>query len=413
VLERRARRSVGVCGALLGSLLACGEGEGSPATGTGTGTGSTSEPASGAASSSDTTGPAVDETGSTGAVPFEGRLVVTADWLGRTLSLLDYDALVAGATTRDEMLVGTIDLSAYAPGPLELEITPDGRRAVVSVSPGFFGGFVGTAIGAGSPEQDGTLLVVDLQTREVLAELDTAHVPMGIAISPDGTRAYTANYGLDDGGSTMSVIDLEALAVIEDIEVGQRPEQVALDDAGEIGMLNLASDGTVRAFSTSDPAGTLSTPLPTSDDPSDIAFIPGTTLAVVSNSIGPSSWAIVDVADPAAPVLVEDAPPPGGAPYAVSHVPGTSDVILVTTDFAMVHVLRIDTSTIPSTIVWTHDEPMASFPLSAAIAGDDGLVIVDAPGENRLLVLGLDGTGARTIEWLETTGPTYVAVAPE
>lgn len=401
VLGRTGARSGVLVFTVFGSVLACGD------------SASTNGPATSAdTTTSASTAASLDDTGSTGAAPLPSRLVVTADWLGRSLSLLDYDALVAGATTRDEMLVGTIDLSAYAPGPLELEITPDGRRAVVSISPGFFGGFVGTAIGAGMPEDDGTLLVVDLHTREVLAELATAHAPMGIAISPDGTRAYTANYGLSAGGDTMSVIDLEALAVIEDIVVGDRPEQVALDDAGAIGMLNIASEGTVRAFQTSDPAGTLSAPLPTSDDPSDIAFIPGTTLAVVSNSIGPSSYAIVDVADPAAPVLVEDAPPPGGAPYAVSHVPGTSDVVLVTTDFAAVHVLRIDTSTMPSTIVWTHDEPIVSFPLSAAVAAEDGLVIVDAPGANRLLVVGLDGGNARTLEWLETTGPTYVAIAP-
>jgi len=178
VLERNAGCFVTLCCVLLGSGPGCGDaqtpegGTGAGSTGAGsTETGSTGDLATSADASSDSTGSAVDDTGTTAAEPFEGRLVVTADWLGRSLSLLDYDALVAGATTRDEMLVGTIDLSAWAPGPLELEITPDGRLAVVSISPGFFDGFVGNAIGAGDPESDGTLLVVDLEAREVVAEL--------------------------------------------------------------------------------------------------------------------------------------------------------------------------------------------------------------------------------------------------
>lgn len=65
-----------------------------------------------------------------------------------------------------------------------------------------------------------------------------------------------------------------------------------------------------------------------------------------------------------------------------------------------------------SAMVWTHDEPVVSLPLSAAVAADDGVVIVDAPGDDRLLIVELDGSGARSIEWLETTGPTYVAIGP-
>ncbi len=43
--------------------------------------------------------------------------------------------------------------------------------------------------------------------------------PWGIALSPDGTRAYTANGVTND----LSVVDLASLRVIATLPVGERP----------------------------------------------------------------------------------------------------------------------------------------------------------------------------------------------
>jgi len=55
------------------------------------------------------------------------RLVVTADWLNQSLTLLDYDKLTDGQTDAAAATVGSIDLSSWEPGPVEVEITPDGK----------------------------------------------------------------------------------------------------------------------------------------------------------------------------------------------------------------------------------------------------------------------------------------------
>ena len=123
------------------------------------------------------------------------RLVVTADWLNRSLSLLDYQKLVDGATTRDEALMGTIDLPDFAPGPLEVAITPDSKTAVVTVGPGFFAGALAGLVGATSIDVHGTLLLVDLATRTVIAELPPPAGPMGVVITPDGKTAFSADHG--------------------------------------------------------------------------------------------------------------------------------------------------------------------------------------------------------------------------
>ncbi len=402
------------------ALASCGDdGERAETTST-TGSGDTTVTAtSSGTTTSDTsmaTGTSAADS-STGApdLTLPDRLAVTADFLAGTLSLVDLDAL-ADTSTRADVVVGTVDLSAYAPGPLQVEVAADGVTAVVTVSPGFFGGFVGTTIGAANVAQEGTLLIVDLATRAVTAELSPAHVPMGIALSPDGSTAYTANYGTEDApGDTMTVVDLATATIVTDIVVGGRPEQVALDDAGTLGIVNLAADGTIRVFETADPAATLSAPLPVADDPSDVTFVPGTSRAVVASSLNPSTYQILDVSDPANPILLEDAPAPGGVPYAVTPIPGTTEVVCVASNFTTVTVVRSDVATDPSTLLWSHEiATMPTFPLSAAVDGIGGVALVDAPGHNALLVVALDGTSSYAIDWSPTAavGPTYVALAP-
>jgi hypothetical protein len=418
---RTARFTLALALALVS--VGCGDdGQGAESTGA-TGSGDTTEggtpPTTGGTSTSDvSTGEATaaaDSSTGAPAVELPDRLAVTADFLGGTLSLVDLDALVEGAT-RDDVVVGTVDLSAYAPGPLQVEVAADGVTAVVSVSPGFFGGLVGATIGAANVAQAGTLLLVDLQTQTVTAELSTAHVPMGIAIAPDGTKAYTANYGTDDApGETMTVVDLATATVVEDIVIGNRPEQVALDESGALGIVNLAADGTIRVFETSDPAGTLSAPLPVSDDPSGVTFVTGTSRAVVASSLNPSTYQVIDVSDPENPTLLEDAPAPGGVPYAVTRIPGTTEVVCVASGFTTVTVVRSDIATDPSNLVWSHEiTTTPTFPLSAAIDTPGNVALIDAPGANALLVVALDGASSYAIAWSPTnaTGPTYVALAP-
>ena len=290
---------------------------------------------------------------------------------------------------------------------------PGQSRAVVTISPGFCSGFVGNLINAGEVEQDGTLLVVDLETEEVI-EIATMHVPMGIAITPDGTRAFTANYGLDDPqGSTLSVIDLENDTVLDEIEVGLRPEQVSRDPEGSVGLLNVVGTGAIRAFETADPAGTLSPPLEVGSDPSDVAFIPGTDFAVATNSLDPSNYVVLDVSDPSALVPVVEGPAALGSFYAVTSIPGTSDVLLTSTDFISTTLWRetIGVDGMPSG-QWQVNTKGSSFPLGVAVSVDDALALVPLPGDNLLQVQDLAGETGAVIPWQDEVGPTYVAVAP-
>ena len=347
---------------------------------------------------------------STTGAALPARIMVTADWRAKTLSIVDFDALAAGASTLDEVVVSTIDLGAYEPGPLQVELTPDSQTAIVAVSPGFYDGIVGNTLGISDLPLGGTLLVVDLPTGEI-TELQPAHVPMGIAISPDGATAYTANYGhSDDPGSTLSVIDLATLTVVNNVEVGPSPEQVSLSPDGALGIVNVAGDGTVVVFETADPAGTLSTPLETSSDPSDVDFIPGTNRAVVANSLNPAVYSVIDVSDPAAPALLHEGDPVNGFPYGATPIPGTTEFVMTVANQG-ISFLRVDAAADPPRVTWEVLVPdVTSFPLGIAVAEDGDLAVSAAPGANVLVVLSLSEGLGRTIPWYEHTGPTYVAI---
>jgi YVTN family beta-propeller protein len=66
--------------------------------------------------------------------------------------------------------------------------------------------------------------VIDTASNEVISTIreQVGRRPWGIAITPDGSRVYTAN-GLSD---SISVIDTECLCVIDNIEAGRGPHSV-------------------------------------------------------------------------------------------------------------------------------------------------------------------------------------------
>jgi YVTN family beta-propeller protein len=320
--------------------------------------------------------------------------------------------VIAGAATRDEALVGAIDLAGYAPGPIEVAVAADGNTAIVTVGPGFFAGPVGPLIGATEVASEGTALVVDLAARAVVAELPPPASPMGVAVSPDGKRAFTADYQ----GSTLSVIDLSTLTLATSVEVGGRPEEASIAPDGRLGVVNTDSDESIRFFDPEDPAGSLSGPLRIGGDPGGAAFVPGEQKLVIGKSLpltegDVQGFAVVDVARPGTPSVLEHAPITDGIPYGAELVPGTSRVLL-TLGMTQCSLREVDVATDPATIVRTLDFgcAKASLPMSAVVDREGKHAFVGMPGENALGVASLETGETRLVPWLASVGPTDVAL---
>src|SRR6266851_4582487 len=67
----------------------------------------------------------------------------------------------------------------------------------------------------------GTVSVIDTTTNTVVATIPVGLFPSGVAITPDGTRAYVINqFVTNQGDNTVSVIDTMTNTIVATIPVG-------------------------------------------------------------------------------------------------------------------------------------------------------------------------------------------------
>lgn len=98
--------------------------------------------------------------------------------------------------------------------PLQAALTPDGRTLLVT-------------------RFDGAVVFVDTQTDRVTTTLTASQLgfPNGIAISPDGTRAYVSNY--DDSDAKVVVIDIPSRTIVGSVVTPVLPKSVFLTPDGQ------------------------------------------------------------------------------------------------------------------------------------------------------------------------------------
>jgi YVTN family beta-propeller protein len=127
--------------------------------------------------------------------------------------------------------------------PMGIAITPDGSRAYIA-------NFAAS-----------TVSVIDTTTNQVVgAPIAVGMTPMGIAITPNGSRAYVANFG----SSNLSVIATQTNTVAgAPIVVGTQPRSVAItpDQPPKASLKTLPSGlrATLKGDGSSDPDGQVAT----------------------------------------------------------------------------------------------------------------------------------------------------------
>jgi len=237
------------------------------------------------------------------------KLAVTADYLHRTLSFIDFEKIVSDPTAGTAARQEELDLSQYEQPPYGVKLTPDGRTAVVTHSAGFFivPGASQLLLGDPTvPTGPSKVLIIDVASKTVRAELDVDTGAAGISITHDGKLAFVTHTGT----SNMSVIDIEAGAIKQVVDIGGSfAEAVEVDETDTVGVITCLNDGlakSARTFAVADP-GTLSDSIPLQNDAAGVAFFPGTKTAFVVLAYAPvlsplSGIVLVDASDPLAPV---------------------------------------------------------------------------------------------------------------
>lgn len=338
------------------------------------------------------------------------RFIVTADYLEGTLSILDYDRAIADGedVELEQVRLRTIDLRAFAPGPLQLELTPDGSTALVAIGTGFYD-TLGALYGFPHIEGEGGLAIVTLETGEVRF-VSPRHTPMGVAVSADGARGFSANFGRRGApGDSLTELDLEGGAILSEIAIGSRPEQVRLL-GDRLGAVNLAGDGGVRLFDPTAPGSSLGPLIPTGADPSDIALLDAST-AVVAESRAPTGFTVLDV-DGVNGTIREQQTLSGKLPYGITPVPGAREVLLSIATGAPAEIIRVDLQREPSAV----HEPtrlgneQGSFILQVTVSPDGQHALVPIPTDNSLAVVHLASGVVHHVRGWANASPSYAKV---
>jgi YVTN family beta-propeller protein len=212
-------------------------------------------------------------------VPAHARNAYVVNGASETVSVIDVSTnTVVGAP---------LPLPSTAQNPESIAISPDGTRAYV---PFFFNHGFG-AFGGG-------LAVIDTATNTVSATsipLGFQIVPEGIAITPDGARAYVT----ESQNDTVLVVDLAAGAVTgSPIAVGPNPEGIAITPDGSRAIVvnsNTAGNtGSLTVINTASNQANFGT-IALDELPVGIAITPNGARAYVANS-GPGFVSAVDTA---------------------------------------------------------------------------------------------------------------------
>lgn len=168
----------------------------------------------------------------------------------------------------------------------EVTFAPDGRH-----------GFV---CNGGS----GTVSVIDVETRDVVAEITVGQTPVGAWPGTDGLM-YVDN----EGSKTLSVIDPVALEVVRTYELGFTPAVAAIAPGGELWVTD-TDGGRVVVYDPQAPEGTPpAREFATGAGAHALAFSPDGTKAYVTNQLaGTVTIVAVDTGETLATTTVGAAP---------------------------------------------------------------------------------------------------------
>jgi len=166
-------------------------------------------------------------------------------------------------------------------GPSGVAITPDGKKA-----------YVAQGYSVGEP---GNLWVIDLTTGSVINKIKVTDSNLdSVAITPDGRSVYVGNNNDEDNTvSTVTVISTATNAVTATIPVGQLAYAITFTPDGTQGFVVNDLSGTVSVIDVS--TATVSDTIAVGREPWSVQFTPDGKSAWVSNSLD-NTVSVIDVA---------------------------------------------------------------------------------------------------------------------
>ena len=244
------------------------------------------------------------------------------------------------------------------------------------------------------------IVVIDTSTnRRATPDIVVGRQPSDVAITPDGAKAYVTNRGDGD----LSVIDLETNTLAgPDIPVGGSPESVAITPDGSRAYTTVNLSDVVSVIDTS--TDTVVGPsIPLGTLPFDIVITPDGSRAYVADLFDGE----VSVIDTATNSLVGSKIGVGSKPSALAVVPDGSKVYVANSDNNDVSVISTATDTLAGP-----DIPVGRFPSGIAATPDGKRVYVANQASDDVSVINT-ATNLRAGPNISTKGdgPYGIAIA--
>lgn len=300
-------------------------------------------------------------------------------------------AYVANELSNDVSVIDTAANKVVATvpvgnGPLGIAITPDGKRA-----------YVANLLGPGSDDGSFAVSVIDTTSNEVLATVPVARAPFGVAIAPDGKNAYVAV-----GSHNVSVIDTAINKVVVTVRVEESPHFVAISPDGKNAYV---TNQLAKTLSVLDTAGKrVAATVPAGQFPTGIATTPDGRRLYVTN-VGDNTVSVFDTASNSLVATI----PVGNDPIAVAVTPdGKRAYVTNGTDGNTVSVIDTASNTVVATI------PVGTTPAAVAISPDSARAYVTNTGDTPGTVSVID-TDANTVvaTIIVGDGPSGIAIMPQ
>lgn len=189
---------------------------------------------------------------------------------GRTLLVTRYDGAVAFIDTRTDTVTATMTPSSLG-FPNGIAISPDGTRAYVT----------------NYDDRDAKIVVIDIASRTIVGSVMTPVLPKSVFLTPDGQQLWVLHYQT----TSVTVIDTLSLTLVATVDVGSQAEMgMAFDPTGTRAYIGTGGNRiVVLDTATLDQLTRIQLPFL----PSDVAVTPDGSRVVV-NSWSDGSAAVID-----------------------------------------------------------------------------------------------------------------------
>ena len=182
------------------------------------------------------------------------------------LAAADHGA-VAVIATASNTVVATVPVGSFESAAQGIAITPDGKHAYVAGE---------TTLNMGSPAGRQAVFVIDTASNTVVATVlggGDAGPPRGVAVTPDGTRAYVADFFVPNRSGTVAVIDTATNMVVTTVTTVTAgfPGVVAITPDGKSAYVTGGSNG-VAVIDTA--SNTVVDTIPVGNGPGGVGIIP-------------------------------------------------------------------------------------------------------------------------------------------